>query len=116
MRSPAHPAFDKAAHLLGLEVVRTPLGPDFQADTDAMAGSVSARTIMIVGSAPCFPYGLIDPIADLSALAGCYAGANADLMLNALDLQPDQGPCDELWREYQGGLPVPVGRPCPALA
>ena len=65
----AHPAFDKAAHLLGLEVARVPLGPDFEADTDAMAGSVSARTIMIVGSAPCFPYGLIDPIADLSALA-----------------------------------------------
>jgi len=38
--------------------------------------------------------------ADLSDLAGRYAGDSAGLMLNALDMQPDQGPCDELCREY----------------
>lgn len=65
----AHPAFDKAAHLLGLEVVRVPLGPDLLADPERMAESVTGRTIMLVGSAPCFPYGLIDPIAALSQLA-----------------------------------------------
>ena len=65
----AHPAFDKAAHLLGLQVVRVPLSDGYLADVSAMAEAVSKRTIMIVGSAPCFPYGVIDPIAALSTLA-----------------------------------------------
>ena len=37
---------------------------------------------------------------DLADLAGCYAGDYGGLMLNALDLQPDQRACDELCREY----------------
>ena len=65
----AHPAFDKAAHYLGLRIVRVPVAADYRADVGAMAAALSDRTIMLVGSAPCFPYGLIDPIAELSALA-----------------------------------------------
>ena len=64
----AHPAFDKAAALMEIEVRRTPLR-DFLADPDAIAAAADAATIMIVGSAPCFPYGLIDPIGALSELA-----------------------------------------------
>lgn len=64
----AHPAFDKAAALMEIEVRRTPLG-GLLADPDAMASAADERTIMIVGSAPCFPYGLIDPIEALSRLA-----------------------------------------------
>jgi len=64
-----HPAFDKGAHLMGLKVVRVPCGDDFKADVNAMAEAINERTIMLVGSAPCFPYGLIDPIEALSALA-----------------------------------------------
>jgi sphinganine-1-phosphate aldolase len=65
----AHPAFDKAAHLLGLRTVRVPVGADLRADPAAMAAACTPRTRMIVGSAPCFPYGVIDPIAALSDLA-----------------------------------------------
>jgi glutamate/tyrosine decarboxylase-like PLP-dependent enzyme len=65
----AHPAFDKAAHALGLRCVRVPVAPDLRADADAMGRAVNAHTLMLVGSAPCFPYGLIDPIDALSALA-----------------------------------------------
>jgi glutamate/tyrosine decarboxylase-like PLP-dependent enzyme len=65
----AHPAFDKAAHYLGLRVVRVPVAADLRADVAAMADAVGPRTLMLVGSAPCFPYGLVDPIAELSALA-----------------------------------------------
>lgn len=65
----AHPAFNKGAHLMGLEVVRVPLRADFTADVAAMAAAVDSRTIMIVGSAPCFPYGVIDPVPELAALA-----------------------------------------------
>ena len=56
----AHPAFDKAAAVMEIEVRRTPLNA-YLAD--------HAATVMIVGSAPSFPYGLIDPIAALSDLA-----------------------------------------------
>ena len=65
----AHLAFDKACHYLGLEIVRVPLAEDRRADPGAMAEAVDANTLMIVGSAPCFPYGLIDPIEALSDLA-----------------------------------------------
>jgi len=64
----AHPAFDKAAAVMEIEVRRIPLR-DFLADPQAMAEAADAATIMIVGSAPCFPYGLIDPIGALSDLA-----------------------------------------------
>ena len=64
-----HPAFDKGAHLMGLNVIRVPVGEDFCADTQAMADAITPQTIMLVGSAPCFPYGVIDPIGALSDLA-----------------------------------------------
>jgi glutamate/tyrosine decarboxylase-like PLP-dependent enzyme len=65
----AHPAFDKAAHYLGLRIVRVPVAADLRADVAAMRAAIGPRTLMIVGSAPCFPYGLVDPIDALSALA-----------------------------------------------
>jgi len=65
----AHPAFDKAAGVLGLRVVRVPVAADLRADVRAMAEAITRDTLMIVGSAPCFPYGVIDPIAELGALA-----------------------------------------------
>jgi sphinganine-1-phosphate aldolase len=64
----AHPAFDKAAHCLGVRVVRTPT-LDLLADPAAIGRAVTARTAMIVGSAPAYPFGLVDPIPDLAALA-----------------------------------------------
>jgi sphinganine-1-phosphate aldolase len=64
----AHPAFDKAAAVMEIEVRRIPL-IDYLADPAAMGAAADAATVMIVGSAPNFPYGLIDPIAALSELA-----------------------------------------------
>src|SRR5271168_3217813 len=64
----AHPAFDKACAVMEIEVRRTPL-KDLLADPVTMAQAADASTVMIVGSAPCFPFGLIDPIAVLSELA-----------------------------------------------
>ncbi len=63
-----HPAFDKGAHLLGMRVVRVPVR-NFVADVDAMASAITENTVMLVGSAPSFPYGIIDPIRELAALA-----------------------------------------------
>ena len=64
-----HLAFDKAAQYFDLETVRIPVANDLRADVAAMADAVNERTIMLVGSAPCFPFGLIDPIEALSELA-----------------------------------------------
>jgi sphinganine-1-phosphate aldolase len=65
----AHPAFNKAAHYLDLDVVRVPLGADFRADAAAMERAIDARTIMIVGSAPSYPHGAFDPIEALASIA-----------------------------------------------
>jgi len=65
----AHVAFDKAAAYFGYEQVRVPVGDDFGANVDAMANAVTKRTVVIAGSAPGFPHGIIDPIPDLSDMA-----------------------------------------------
>ena len=54
---------------MDLEVRRVPVGADFRADVAALDAAIDADTIMLVGSAPSFPYGGIDPIAELGALA-----------------------------------------------
>ena len=65
----AHVAFDKAAGYFGYDQVRVPVGDDFRADVDAMAKAVTKRTVVVVGSAPGFPHGVIDPIPALSDMA-----------------------------------------------
>jgi glutamate/tyrosine decarboxylase-like PLP-dependent enzyme len=65
----AHAAFDKAASCLGVEAVKIPVGPDFRADVQATAAAIGERTVLVVGSAPSYPHGVIDPIGELSELA-----------------------------------------------
>jgi sphinganine-1-phosphate aldolase len=65
----AHPAFDKAGGILGIEVVRVPLRDDYRADADLMRRSICPRTIALAGSAPQFGHGVIDPITDLARVA-----------------------------------------------
>ncbi|MGO9161979.1 MAG: pyridoxal phosphate-dependent decarboxylase family protein [Streptosporangiaceae bacterium] len=76
----AHAAFDKAARYFDMPLVRVPVGPDFTVDMDAMAQAVTERTAVVVGSAPTFPHGVIDPIPQIAALAaergaGCHVDA-----------------------------------------
>lgn len=66
----AHPAFHKGAHLFGIQVVLAPTDPvTTQVSANTVANLITPNTIAIVGSAGNYPYGTIDPIADLSALA-----------------------------------------------
>jgi glutamate/tyrosine decarboxylase-like PLP-dependent enzyme len=65
----AHPTFSKGCHYFGLKLVRTPLGGNLRADVSAMEKAIGANTIGIVGSAPCWPYGLYDPIQEIGKLA-----------------------------------------------
>jgi sphinganine-1-phosphate aldolase len=65
----AHPAFAKACHYLDVTEVRVPVGPDGRADLAATAAAVDDRTALVVGSAPCYPFGVVDPIPELATLA-----------------------------------------------
>jgi sphinganine-1-phosphate aldolase len=65
----AHAAFEKAAQYFQIKLVRVPVGADFRADVAATRRAITRNTIALAGSAPCFPHGVIDPIAELSALA-----------------------------------------------
>ena len=67
--STAHPAFAKAAKYLDVEHILVPVGDDGRADVAATVDAIGERTGLVVGSAPCYPYGVIDPITDLAAAA-----------------------------------------------
>ena len=65
-----HPAFDKACHLFGVELRVAPVDPvTTQVDVDAVADLIDDQTIAVMGSACNYPYGTIDDITALSALA-----------------------------------------------
>lgn len=64
-----HPAFDKAAHYLGIKVVTVPVDKDFRMDADAARDALTDNTILMAGSAFTYPHGIVDPIEDLAAMA-----------------------------------------------
>jgi sphinganine-1-phosphate aldolase len=65
----AHPAFDKAAHYFSLKTVHVPVRPGYTADVPAMRAAVSPDTILLVGSAPSYPQGVVDPVSDIAEVA-----------------------------------------------
>jgi len=65
----AHPAFDKAAHYFGVKAVHVPVDGSFRADVDAARRAITRRTALLVGSAPAYPHGVVDPILELAGLA-----------------------------------------------
>ena len=65
----AHPAFDKAAEYFGVRAVHVPVRADFRADVEAMRAAITPDTILMAGSAPSYPHGVIDPIRELAAIA-----------------------------------------------
>jgi glutamate/tyrosine decarboxylase-like PLP-dependent enzyme len=65
----AHAAFDKAAQFFNIKAVRVPINGEYKADIGAVERSISRNTIVIVGSAPSYPHGIVDPIEEMSELA-----------------------------------------------
>jgi sphinganine-1-phosphate aldolase len=65
----AHPAFAKAAHYLDMRHVVVPVGDDLRVDVEALRGAVDDDTALVVASAPCYPYGVIDDVGSVAALA-----------------------------------------------
>ena len=65
-----HPAFLKAAHLFDVEPIRVPVDPEtFRADVGAMTAAIDDHTALVVASAPSYAHGVVDPIAELAAVA-----------------------------------------------
>ncbi len=65
----AHAAFEKGCYYFGLESRRVAVRDDWRADADAMADAIDDDTVLVVGSAPQYPQGVVDPIAEIAALA-----------------------------------------------
>jgi sphinganine-1-phosphate aldolase len=65
----AHAAFEKASDYFQIKRVEIPVDEGYAADVQAAQRALTGNTIVIVGSAPTFPHGIIDPIAELSELA-----------------------------------------------
>ncbi len=76
----AHAAFHKAAHIYGIGLSKTKVNPDWTADTQAMADAITPDTVLMVGSAPQYPQGVIDDIPAIAALA---QAANANCHVDA---------------------------------
>lgn len=66
----AHAAFFKAAQYFDIELITIPCDPvTLTPSLDDYRSRLTDRTALIVGSAPSYAHGVMDPIADLSALA-----------------------------------------------
>ncbi|MEI7618277.1 MAG: aminotransferase class V-fold PLP-dependent enzyme [Actinomycetota bacterium] len=82
----AHAAFEKACYYFGLESRRVAVNDDWRANPEAMTAAVDDNTVLVVGSAPQYPQGVIDPIEAIAAIAaerdinchvdGCMGGVS----------------------------------------
>jgi sphinganine-1-phosphate aldolase len=65
----AHAAFHKSAHLFAMPIVTVPVNADWTVDLDAIAKAIDDRTVLVVGSAPQYPQGVVDQIPEMAAMA-----------------------------------------------
>ncbi len=76
----AHPAYAKAAHYFGMEVVPVPLDEQWRVDVQEAARLINPSTAALVASAFSYPHGVMDPVTEIAALAaehgvGCHVDA-----------------------------------------
>lgn len=64
-----HPAFDKAALYFNVKLVKAPVGKNYAVDLSKVKELINKNTILLIGSAPQYPQGVMDPIEDLASLA-----------------------------------------------
>ncbi|HIF15033.1 MAG TPA: aminotransferase class V-fold PLP-dependent enzyme, partial [Bacteroidetes bacterium] len=83
----AHVAFNKAAEYFNIKVRTIPMDENYQVDVKKLEKAINVNTIVIVGSAPTFPQGAIDPIPELSRIAKKYnIGLHVDSCLGGFIL------------------------------
>src|SRR5574340_640740 len=64
-----HPAHLKAAHLLGMKMIRLPVNADYECDVEAMRAAITPNTVALLATAGTYPHGAVDPIEKLSDVA-----------------------------------------------
>lgn len=69
MPESAHPAFNKAADYFNLEVRAVKCIDGLEPDMAQYISKIDYNTVMMVGSAPAYPHGHIDPLEKLNQLA-----------------------------------------------
>ncbi|SCV03394.1 LAME_0H10066g1_1 [Lachancea meyersii CBS 8951] len=71
--STAHAAFEKAAYYFGITLRHAPLDPKtYKVDLKRVRRLINKNTVLLVGSAPNFPHGIVDDIEGLGKLAQQY--------------------------------------------
>ncbi|MFA5535835.1 MAG: aspartate aminotransferase family protein [Bacillota bacterium] len=65
----AHVAWDKGSEYFRVKVRRASLDKDYKVDVKAVEKLINKNTVMILGSAPEYPHGMLDPIAELGKVA-----------------------------------------------
>ena len=87
----AHAAFHKAAHYLSVKPVVVEINPaTFKVKAETMRTAITENTILLVASSPNYSQGVIDPIAEIGAIAqqknllfhvdGCVGGIHLSFM------------------------------------
>ena len=64
-----HVAFNKACDYFGVKMRRAKLDANYRVDIEHVRSMINRNTIAIVGSAPQYPQGVIDPIEALAGIA-----------------------------------------------
>src|SRR4030043_1614206 len=65
----AHPVFLKACHYMNITPRIIPVREDKRVDVNLFREAINKNTILLVCSAPCFPFGVIDPVTDIARIA-----------------------------------------------
>ncbi|QLQ80975.1 hypothetical protein HG537_0E03300 [Torulaspora globosa] len=69
----AHAGFDKAAYYFGIKIHHAKLDPkSYKVDLNHVRKFINRNTVLLVGSAPNFPHGIMDDIEGLGKLASRY--------------------------------------------
>lgn len=68
-----HAGIDKACYYFGIKLHKVPLDSNYRGDISHFKRLINANTVLLVGSAPNFPHGIIDDIESLSELALRYS-------------------------------------------
>lgn len=64
-----HPAFEKAAHYFDVEIIHVSVDSTYRVNINEVKKAINRNTILLIGSAPQYCHGVVDPIEALSELA-----------------------------------------------
>ncbi len=67
-----HAGVDKACYYFNIKLHKVPLDKDYKADLRYVKRLINGNTVLLTGSAPNFPHGIVDDIEGLSKLAVKY--------------------------------------------